>query len=95
MVMEIKLKLVLGKEFQKSQSERGAIEAAIWNTKRRLKYLKGSINDGIYTHENAVSQMIPLYNELLSVEWLVKIYHELWQEKFSKIKTQTEKFINS
>lgn len=93
--LSIKFKIVIGKEIQKSQSERGAIEAAIWNANKRLKYLKCAVKDGIYTYQNAIDSILPYYNELLSIEWLVKIYQELWQEKFSKIKVQIEKFINT
>lgn len=92
--MEIKFKIVLGKEIQKSQSERGAIEAAIWNANKAFKNVKEAIKSEIYTPEQATDKLLPIYNELLAVEFLVNIYHELWQEKFSKIKLQIELFIN-
>jgi len=83
-----------GNEIVNSVIERSNINVAVSNCRTFLNYYKKSVKSGIYTKEDAVCGLMKYYNELLSVEHLAHKYNFLWLEKFSKIKIQTEKFIN-
>jgi len=84
-----------GNEILNSVIERSNINAAVTKCRMFLNYYKKGAKSGIYTTEDAVCGLMKYYNELLSIEHLAHKYNELWLEKFSKIKLQTEKFINS
>lgn len=84
-----------GNEILNSVIERSKIHAAVSNCNTFRNYYKKSVKSGIYRKEDAIVGLMKYYNELLSVEWLAKKYSFLWQEKFSKCKLLTEKFIDS
>lgn len=84
-----------GSEILNSVTERSRIHAAISNCNTFRNYYVKAFKSGIYQKEDAIVGLMKYYNELLSVEWLAQKYSFLWQEKFSKCKLLTEKFINS
>lgn len=84
-----------GNEILNSVVERSEIHAAISNCDTFRKYYVKAVKSGLYQKEDAVSCLMKYYNKLLSVEWLAQKYSFLWQEKFSKCKLLTEKFIDS
>jgi hypothetical protein len=74
--------------------ERSRINAAVSNSNMWLKYYKGAYKSGIYPTDYTIQKLTECLNELKATEYLVNIYHELWQEKFSKSKLSIEKFIS-
>lgn len=83
-----------GNEIVNSTIERGAISAAVNNTKMWFKYYKGALKSGLYDTEQVIDIMTRHYNELMKVEWLVKKYHALWSEEFYSIQLPLEKFLS-
>lgn len=83
-----------GSAIVNSAIDRSRIFVSVSNAKTFLKYYKYACKSGIDSREDAIQGFLPYYNALLSEEYLVKIYHELWAEKFYKIKHEAEKFIN-
>ena len=87
-----------GSGILKSCDERGQIEAAIYNCNQAIRYAKKCFinhkeTGELFWIEAAEVHLLPYYNELMKVEFLVHKYKELWQEKFSKSKLTAQKIL--
>lgn len=78
-----------------SITDRSTIKVSLYNVKQEFKHLKYAIKNGLYTHEQSMIYVLRLLNELKSIEWLVKIYHELYSEKYYKLKLEVEKYYDN
>ncbi len=89
-----------GIEMINSCIDRGNIQASISNCNQAIKYFKTCIKNYRETKqdfwiESGINHLMPYYNKLLAIEHLVKIYHELYQEKYCKSKLIAEKLIDA
>jgi hypothetical protein len=74
--------------------DRSRISATVSNSNMSLKYYKGAHKSGILPLEYIAQKMTECLNELKAIEYLVNVYHELWQEKYSKTRLHIENFIS-
>lgn len=85
-------KLGCGVEMINAAIDNNNIKAAIKNAQKMFLVAKKGVKSGCYTMEDSLTEIVlKYYNQLKNIEYLISSYKD-YQEDFSKIKLQIEKY---
>ena len=75
-----------GNEMVRCQIERGNIQVMLNNVAQEYKYLRYALQEKIYMAEIVATKKAALLKKLITIEPLVNKFHELYMDKYSKLK---------